>query len=185
LGGDGFSFVTPETSGVEEVRKTMQDAGTGAAQSWCRIHALGGVIIGDDVEVGASTCIDSGTIRATQIGSGTKMDSLVHIGHNVILGRDCLVCGLVGVAGSAVVGDHVVLGGQSGVAVNITIGDRVVVGGAAAVLSNVPSGRAVLGYPATKMDAQIAQYKSLRRLPRLFRDVAALKSAVFKATNTD
>jgi UDP-3-O-[3-hydroxymyristoyl] glucosamine N-acyltransferase len=185
VGGDGFSFVTPEASGVESVRETLGDPGETQAQSYARIHSLGSVRVGDDVEMGANATIDSGTIRDTIIGSGCKLDNLTQIGHNVILGRDCLVCAQAGVAGSTVVGNHVVFGGQTGVSDNLSIGDRVITGGGTIVLSNLPAGRVVLGYPATKMDSQIETYKALRRLPRLVRDVAALRKAVFKPDAND
>lgn len=185
IGGDGFSFVTPEKSGVEVVRETLGDQGETQAQSWLRIHSLGSVQVGDDVELGTNTTIDNGTIRDTILGDGVKTDDQVHIGHNVVIGRDCLLCGQAGVAGSTVIGDYVVLGGQSGVGDNLTIGDRVVLGGAAKVLSNVPAGRVVMGYPAVKMDLHTEMYKASRRLPRLLRDIAALKKAVFKTDQSD
>ena len=97
--------------------------------SWTRIHSLGHVVLGDDVEMGANSCIDKGTIRATTVGNRTKIDNLVHLGHNVTAGEDCLFCALVGIAGSTQVGDRVVLGGQVGVTDNIFIGDDVVAGG--------------------------------------------------------
>ena len=180
IGGDGFSYVTPEPSGVEKVRSTLGRESDAEAQAWARIHSLGGVEIGDDVEVGSNACIDRGTVRATRIGDGTKIDNLVQVGHNVEIGRNCLLCGQAGVAGSARIGDNVVLGGKAGVVDNIFVGDRVIAGAASVVMSNVPAGRAVLGYPATKMDSNIESYKALRRLPRLLRDVAALKKAVPK-----
>lgn len=185
IGGDGFSYVTAEKSNVEEARETLGHQGDAAAQPWHRIHSLGGVEIGDDVEVGASSSIDAGTIRPTRIGNGTKIDSLVQIAHNVIIGRDCLVCACVGIAGSTVIGDNCVFAGQSGVADNLLIGDRVIATAGTKVLSNVPAGRMVMGYPATKMETQIESYKASRRLPRLLRDVAALKKAVFKADPSD
>jgi UDP-3-O-[3-hydroxymyristoyl] glucosamine N-acyltransferase len=167
IGGDGFSFVTAEPSAVEQVRSSLGERGEAEVQPWHRIHSLGGVIIGDDVEIGANSCVDRGTIRATKIGEGTKLDNLVQVGHNVQIGRHCLLCGQVGIAGSTVIGDHVVLGGQAGVVDNLKVGDRVVVAAGALVLSNVPEGRAMMGNPATEMQSQIASYKALRRLPRL------------------
>lgn len=181
LGGDGFSFVTPEVSGIERARETLGDQGDIASQSYVRIHSLGAVRLGDDVEMGANATIDNGTIRDTIIGNGCKFDNFAHIGHNVRMGNDCLICGQVGVAGSTVVGNNVVLGGQTGVGDNLFIGDNVITGGATKVLANVPAGRVMLGYPATKMDSQLEIYKSLRRLPRLLRDIAELKKAVFKS----
>jgi len=180
IGGDGFSFVTPEPNPVETIRHSLGHQGDAQAQEWARIHTLGSVRIGDDVEIGMNATIDSGTIRDTYVGHGSKLDNLVHLGHNVVVGKNCLLCGLVGVAGSVTIGDNVVLGGQCGVGDNISIGDGVVAGGGTKLLSNVPAGRAMLGYPGTQMDKQIEQYKSLRRLPRLLREVAELKKAVFK-----
>ncbi|MFP4449664.1 MAG: UDP-3-O-(3-hydroxymyristoyl)glucosamine N-acyltransferase [Rhodosalinus sp.] len=186
VGSDGFSFVTPEVSDVERARASLgEETGGASAQPWSRIHSLGAVSIGEDVEIGANACIDRGTIRDTVIGDGTKIDNLVQIAHNVVIGRHCLFAGQVGIAGSTVVGDHVVMGGQVGVADNLTIGGNVVVAAGSKVLSNVPAGRVMMGYPATKMDAQVESYKALRRLPRLFRDVAALKKAVSKPGASD
>jgi UDP-3-O-[3-hydroxymyristoyl] glucosamine N-acyltransferase len=180
IGGDGFSYVTPDPSAVENVRHTLGDQGTAEAQAWTRIHSLGAVSIGDDVEIGMGATIDNGTIRDTRIGNGSKLDNQVHLGHNVVIGQHCLICGQVGIAGSAVLGDNIVLGGQAGVSDNITIGNGVIAGGGTKLMSNVPAGRTMLGYPATQMDRQVESYKAVRRLPRLLRDVAALKLAVLK-----
>jgi UDP-3-O-[3-hydroxymyristoyl] glucosamine N-acyltransferase len=180
VGADGFSYVTPEMSGVELARKSLGDQGRIKAQSYVRIHSLGAVRIGDDVEIGANSTIDRGTIRDTVIGDRTKLDNLVHIGHNCVIGRDNLICGQVGLAGSVTMGNNVVLGGQTGVADNIFVGDNVIAGGATKLMSNVPAGRVMLGYPATRMDTQMETYKYLRRLKRLFSDVAELKKTVSK-----
>ena len=185
IGGDGFSFVTETTSNVETARGTLGNSTEATEQPWHRIHSLGGVVIDDDVEIGANSCIDSGTIRPTRVGQGTKIDNHVHIGHNCIVGRNCLLCGQVGLAGSATLGNSVVLAGQVGVSDNISIGDGVVAGGASVILSNVPAGRAILGYPATKMESQIDSYKALRRLPRVLKEIAELKKAVFKTPSND
>ena len=178
IGADGFSFVTPEKSGVEEIRETLGERGDIRAQSWTRIHSLGAVTIGDDVEVGANVCIDRGTIRDTVIGSGTKLDNLVHVGHNVQVGRDCLLCGQVGIAGSARIGDRVVMGGQCGVNDNIFVGDDVIAGGATKIFTNAPAGRVLLGYPAVKMETHVEMQKALRRLPRLAAKVAEMERIV-------
>ncbi|MGX9354080.1 UDP-3-O-(3-hydroxymyristoyl)glucosamine N-acyltransferase [Roseobacteraceae bacterium S113] len=185
VGGDGFSYVTPEESGVERMRDSLGDQGEITQQSWARIHSLGGVVIGDDVELGANACVDCGTVKPTRIGNGVKVDNLAQIGHNVEIGDDTMVCAQVGIAGSSVIGRNVVLGGQSGVSDNVFVGDNVITGGATKVLANVPAGRVMLGYPATKMTSQMETYKALRRLPRLFRDVAALQKAVFKSGDSD
>ncbi|MDO5641080.1 MAG: UDP-3-O-(3-hydroxymyristoyl)glucosamine N-acyltransferase [Paracoccus sp. (in: a-proteobacteria)] len=178
IGSDGFSFVTPEESGVEEIRRNLGKREDFTPQKWVRIHSLGGVEIGDDVEIGAGATIDRGTIRATRIGHGTKLDNLVHIGHNVVLGDDCLICGQVGIAGSSVIGNRVVLAGQCGVSDNITIGDDVIAGGATKIFSRVPAGRVVLGNPAVEMTTRMEMDRATRRLPRLGATVARLQKTV-------
>ena len=180
IGSDGFSFVTPEVSAVENVRETLGNQGDTDPQNWARIHSLGSVQIGDDVELGANSCIDRGTVRDTKIGNGVKIDNLAQIGHNVTIGNDCLICAQVGIAGSTRIGNNVVLGGQTGVSDNLFIGDRVITGGATKVLSNIPEGQVMLGYPAVKMETHLEIYKSLRRLPRMLREVKALQKAIFK-----
>ncbi|WP_323037575.1 UDP-3-O-(3-hydroxymyristoyl)glucosamine N-acyltransferase [Pararhodobacter sp.] len=178
IGGDGFSFVTAEKSHVENVRETLGDAGDAPPQAWLRIHSLASVTIGDDVEIGANSTVDKGTVRDTRIGRGTKIDNLVQVGHNVIVGEDCLLCAQAGVAGSTRVGNRVVLGGKVGVADNLFVGDDVVAGGGSVITSNVPAGRVMLGYPAVQMTTSIEMYKASRRLPRLIEKFAALESAV-------
>jgi len=185
IGGDGFSFVTEEKSGIEEVRETLGSRGTVRAQKWQRIHSLGAVTIGDDVEIGANACVDRGTIRNTRIGSGTKLDDLVMVGHNVEIGEDCLFCSQVGIAGSSRIGNRVVLAGQCGVNDNIFVGDDVIAGGASKIFTNAPAGRVLLGYPAVKMENHIEMQKALRRLPRLAATVAALQKAVSKIGQSD
>ncbi len=185
IGSDGFSFVTPEKSGVEEIRETLGQRAEITAQSWTRIHSLGAVTIGDDVEIGANACIDRGTIRNTMIGSGSKLDNQVHIGHNVQIGRDCLLCGQVGIAGSARIGDRVVLGGQCGVNDNIFVGDDVIAGGSTKIFTNAPAGRVLLGYPAVKMETHVDMQKALRRLPRLAARVAEMEKVISRLQDND
>ncbi len=185
VGGDGFSYVTREASSVEAARQTLGDPGKTPAQSWARIHSLGAVEIGDDVEIGANSTIDRGTIRDTRIGTGTKIDNLVMIGHNCEIGENGLLCGCVGIAGSTRIGNNVVLAGQTGVSDHLMIGDNVITGGGTIVLSNIPKGQVMLGYPAAKMDTQLSIYKNLRRLTRLFADVKELKKAVSNRTSNE
>jgi len=185
IGGDGFSFVTAEKSVAEAARETMETPEGAAHQPWLRIHSLGAVVIGDDVEIGANSAIDRGTIRATRVGDGTKIDNLVQIGHNCVIGRNCLLCGMSGLAGSVTLGDHVVVGGRAAVADNLTIGDGAVISGGSGVASNVPAGRFVMGYPAVRMDQHTEIYKALRRLPKLVRDFRALQKAVSKSDDSD
>ena len=181
IGADGFSFVTLGRSAVENVRQTLGDSQGASPQSYARIHSLGSVRIGDDVELGANSCIDRGTIHDTIVGDGCKFDNLAQVGHNVKIGSNCLICAQVGIAGSSNLGDNVVLGGQTGVSDNLFIGDNVITGGATKVLSNIPAGRVMLGYPAMKMETQLDIYKSLRRFPRMLKDIAQLKKTVSKS----
>lgn len=180
IGADGFSFVTPEKSGVEEIRQSLGARGEVKAQHWTRIHSLGGVLIGDDVEIGALAAIDRGTIRATTIGNGTKIDNQVQIGHNTTVGEDCMLCGQAGVAGSTRIGNRVVLAGKVGVSDNIFIGDDVIAGGGTDIYTNVPAGRVILGSPAVKMETHVEIQKGVRRLPRLYAQVAQLQETVKK-----
>lgn len=185
IASDGFSFVTPEKSGVEAARETLGDQGEVKSQSWARIHSLGSVTIGDDVEIGANSCIDCGTVRDTRIGNGVKLDNLVHIAHNVEIGDDTILAGQVGIAGSTKIGRNVVMGGQCGVTDNTTVGDNVIAGGATKMMSKVPAGRVMLGSPAVKMETHLEMYKGLRRLPRLIKDVTALQKIVSKFETKD
>ncbi len=185
IGADGFSFVTAEPSNVEVARRSLGQAqalSASADPTWHKIHSLGGVEIGDDVEVGSCVTIDAGTLRSTIVGEGTKIDNLVQIGHNAVIGRHCLLCGQVGIAGSARIGDRVVLAGQAGVSDNISVGDDVVVSGGAGVTSNVPAGRVVMGTPAFRLDQYLESHKAFRRLPRILRNLAAGVSKVDKGS---
>src|SRR6516164_5747268 len=103
IGGDGFAFVTPETGSVESVRATGEVRHFNT--DLVRIFSLGNVVIEDDVEIGAGTCIDRGTLGETRIGEGSKLDNLVQVGHNVTIGKNCLIVSQVGLGGSAKVGD--------------------------------------------------------------------------------
>lgn len=168
LGGDGFSFTTEEPNNVERAMRLRGNERLTPAENhqWHRIHSLGGVEIGNNVEIGSGSTVDAGTIRATRIGDGTKLDNLCHIGHNAVIGRDTLLCGRVAVAGSAVVGDRVILAGKTGVADNITIGNDVVSGGAAKIFQSVPDGSFVSGFPAQPTSDYRRGIKALRRLIR-------------------
>ncbi|MDW8223728.1 MAG: UDP-3-O-(3-hydroxymyristoyl)glucosamine N-acyltransferase [Gemmatales bacterium] len=113
-----------------------------------KIPQLGGVVIEDDVEIGACTTIDRGTFQPTRIGAGTKIDNLVQIAHNCRIGRHNLLVGQVGLAGSVTTGDYVVLAGQVAVRDHCTIGDGVVAGARAGIIEDIPAGQRVLGEPA-------------------------------------
>lgn len=164
IGGDGFSFVTETPSIAETGRRTLGKAPFEPIldPTQHRIHSLGGVILGDDVEVGANATVDAGTIRATKVGDGTKIDNLVQVGHNVVVGDHCLLCAQTAIAGSTDIGDRCILGGKSGVADNLTIGDDVLLGGAAIALGDIPSGSFVMGYPAKPMLTYRAEQRAIR-----------------------
>ena len=132
IGSDGFGFVSPDEDGIERARKTGQV--TPFNFNILRIDSLGTVIVGDGVEIGAGSCIDRGTLGPTRIGDGTKIDNLVHIGHNAAIGDNVLIAGQAGFAGSVTVGDRVVIGGQVGIADHNTIGDDAIIAGKAGVI---------------------------------------------------
>lgn len=182
IGSEGFSFVTETPSSVEQARQSLGAEMRPSEGGWLRIYALGGVEIGQDVEIGAGSTVDAGTIRPTRIGHRTKIDNLVHIAHNVSIGDDCLICAQTGIAGSAVIGDRVVLAGQCGVSDNIRVGHDVVAGGGTKIYSTQPAGRAILGAPAVRMETQIEINKAVRRLPRI---IAALQKQVSKSLQND
>jgi UDP-3-O-[3-hydroxymyristoyl] glucosamine N-acyltransferase len=184
IGGDGFSFVTP-TPGIVEEARLGGDLAAFDAQEYVRINSLGSVLIGDDVEVGANACIDRGTIADTAIGDGTKIDNHVQIGHNVRVGRTCLICGHVAIGGSTVVEDRVVLGGKAAIADHLTIGANSVITGHSGVASNVPPNRVMMGYPAVQMHHNVEMYKALRRLPRLIAKLEAAEKRAPRTTQSD
>ncbi|MEO1328428.1 MAG: UDP-3-O-(3-hydroxymyristoyl)glucosamine N-acyltransferase [Pseudomonadota bacterium] len=175
IGADGFSFVTPERGSVESARETGAVPVGTESTVWARIHSLGAVKIGDDVEIGAGAAIDRGTVADTEVGDGSKLDNQVQIGHNARVGRNCLLCGQVGVAGSAVIGDRVVIGGQAGVADHTEIGDDTVIMASSGVSGQVKPRSVLGGTPALPREEITQVVMSMRRLPRLLRDVAALK----------
>jgi UDP-3-O-[3-hydroxymyristoyl] glucosamine N-acyltransferase len=167
IGADGFGYVGAQAAAHENA-EAIGDCQIGPRRNeQQKIHSLSIVEIGNDVEVGALTAIDRGTLKPTRIGSGTKIDDLVMIGHNVEIGMDCLLCGQVGLAGSVVIGDGVVLGGRVAVADHIKIGDRAVVAAAACVGTHVPAGAVYAGYPAVPHSEAMENLKLLRRLRRL------------------
>jgi len=184
IGADGFSFVTPDLGAVEAARvQAGSESGTRNV-SLERIHSLAAVTLGDDVEVGAATTIDRGTLRDTTVGQGTKIDNQVQIGHNVVIGATCMLCAHVGIAGSAEIGDRVVLGGKVGVADHVTIGSDVLVAAASGVASNVRSRSIVMGVPAVPREEAIRSIMALRRLPRLAAKVEAIKKRLSSLDTT-
>ncbi len=175
IGADGFGFLPTSPGAVEAARGSANGAAPAATRNpLLKIHSLANVEIGDDVEIGALTAIDRGTLRATSVGTGTKIDDLVMIGHNVRIGTDCMLCGQVALAGSVVVGNRAVLGGRVAVADHLTVGEGAVVGGGSAVGTNVPAGAIYLGIPAVPRQEALENLKLMRRL-RKFLDGQAKK----------
>lgn len=140
----------------------------------------GGVVIEDSVEIGANCCIDRAKFGNTIIGAGTKIDNLVQIAHNVVIGKCCLIAGQAGIAGSCKLGDGVVLGGQAGLADNIVIGDGTMVGGGAGVISDVARGQQVSGTPAIDRTESLRMTALMRRLPKMAEQLKQLVKRVEK-----
>lgn len=167
IGSCGYSYVTSEESNLEKAKKGDFNFNLGR-QTQNKIPSIGNVIIEDDVEIGANSCVDKGTIGPTVIGEGTKIDNLVQIAHNCQIGKDCLIVGQVGFAGSVRVGDRVVAGGQAGFADNINIGDDVIFVARSAVHGNVPARSVYMGMPAVPYQEYFKNEKTIKRLPKKY-----------------
>ncbi len=159
IGSDGFGYA-PSPAGPR------------------KIPQVGNVILGDDVEVGANASIDRATFGSTRIGSGTKIDNLVQIGHNVEMGTACIICGNAGISGSAILGNRVTIAAGAGVAGHIEVGDGVIVGGLSGVTKSVEPGKVVSGFPAMDHERDKRIVASLRRLPDALREIRELRRRV-------
>jgi UDP-3-O-[3-hydroxymyristoyl] glucosamine N-acyltransferase len=145
IGQDGFGFAM-------------------GSQGHLKVPQIGRVIIQDDVEIGANSTIDRGASRDTVIGEGTKIDNLVQIGHNVVVGRHCVIVAQVGISGSTTLEDHVVLAGQAGVTGHVRIGAGAQVAGASSVAHDIPPGERWGGTPARPIKAWMREFMALKRL---------------------
>ena len=159
IGSDGFGY-----------------ARQGATQH--KVPQIGRVVIEDDVEIGANSCVDRATTGETRIGRGTKIDNLVQIAHNVTVGEDTVIAAQVGISGSTEIGSCVVLAGQVGVQGHVVIGDRVVAGGQAGVTKSVPADTVVSGYPAREHAIARRIVAHTAMLPALFKRVKELERRI-------
>lgn len=156
IGADGFGYV--------------QDAGTHR-----KVPQVGQVIVHDDVEIGANVTIDRGALGPTVIGRGTKIDNLVQIAHNVVIGEHCLVIGQAGISGSTTLGNYVVLAGQVGLAGHLKIGNGVSIGAQSGVMHHIGDGEKWFGYPAQPDRQAKRQIIAVHHLPELLRRVNELE----------
>ncbi|MEM5500839.1 UDP-3-O-(3-hydroxymyristoyl)glucosamine N-acyltransferase [Ahrensia kielensis] len=147
IGQDGFGFVASKT-GLEKMPQ------------------LGRVIIQDNVEIGANTTIDRGALSDTVIGEGTKIDNLVQIGHNVVIGRSCAIAAFAGISGSAKIGDGCLIGGRVGISDHITLGNGVQLAATSSVMNDIPDGEKWAGTPAQPFKAFFREQATLRRLAK-------------------
>lgn len=162
LGSDGYGYVFD--NGVH--RKVPQ---------------VGNVIVQDDVEIGANVTIDRGALGSTVVGRGTKIDNLVQVGHNVVLGEHCLLVAQVGIAGSARLGNYVTVAGQAGVVGHLKIGDRVVIAAQSGVINDIPAGEKWFGAPARPATQMKRLLVATEKLPELLRRVAQLERQLAEA----
>jgi len=159
IGSDGYGYVFDEG----RHRKVLQ---------------VGNVIIHDDVEIGANSAIDRAALGATVIGQGSKIDNLVHVAHNVVIGRNCLVMGQAGFAGSTRLGDYCVIASQSGIAGHLKLGHQATVGAKSGVMRDIPDKGTVLGIPAVPDRQAKRQMIAVQQLPELIHRLRDLEKEV-------
>jgi len=159
IGSDGYGYVFDEGR-----HRKMPQVGT--------------VIIDDDVEIGANAAIDRGALGATVLGAGTKIDNLVHIAHNVVLGKHCLVMGQAGFAGSTRLGDYCVVASQSGISGHLKLGNQVTIGAKSGVMRDLADGEVVLGIPAVPDKQAKRQIIAVQHLPELLKRMRELEKQV-------
>ena len=180
IGGDGFAFVTAEPGSIESA------IATGEVRSFnydiVRINSVGNVVIEDDVEIGAGTCVDRGTLGETRICKGSKLDNLVQVGHNVTIGENCLIAAEAGLGGSSRVGHRAVIGGQVGLPDHLSIGDDAVVHAQAGLGAHVPPKAIVIGSPARPKRRWLEEQLEIRRLPKMTKELRELRRQVAELT---
>ena len=140
-----------------------------------KIPQVGGVVVEDDVEIGANVTVDRATLGETVIGRGTKIDNLVQIGHNTVVGEGSIIVAQTGIAGSCRIGRGVVVGGQVGIADHVTVGDGAQIGSQSGLHRDVPAGAGMIGTPALPGEDGLRTLAAIGRLPDLLRDVRALR----------
>lgn len=140
-----------------------------------RIPQIGNVVLEDDVEIGANSCVDRAQTGSTVIGMGTKIDNLVQIGHNCRIGKHCVIAALTGLAGSTALGDYVKVAGQVGFRGHITVGSHVTIAGQSGVWTDVADGATLSGNPAHDHREELRQKVMIRKLPKLFDRVEVLE----------
>uniref|UniRef100_UPI003216A5F8 UDP-3-O-(3-hydroxymyristoyl)glucosamine N-acyltransferase n=1 Tax=uncultured Draconibacterium sp. TaxID=1573823 RepID=UPI003216A5F8 len=160
VGSDGFGFA-PLADGTYK-----------------KIHQIGNVVLENDVEIGANTTVDCGTMESTIIRKGVKLDNLVQIAHNVEVGKDTVMAALTGISGSTKIGDNCVFGGQVGIGGHIAIGDKVTLGAQSGVISNTKSNQTLLGSPAIELRTALRAYSLIKDLPELRKDILKLKKEI-------
>lgn len=159
IGSDGFGFA-PD------------------GKSYYKVPQVGHVIIGDDVEIGACSCIDRGTLGATHIARGVKIDNLVQVGHNVQVGEDCILVSQVGISGSTVIGRHCTFGGQAGTAGHIRVGDNVTLAGRGGITKDVGDNQLLAGLPAMPHREWLKATMATPHLPEMRREIQRLRKQV-------
>ncbi|MBC7979410.1 MAG: UDP-3-O-(3-hydroxymyristoyl)glucosamine N-acyltransferase [Armatimonadetes bacterium] len=150
-----------------------------------KIDQVGIVEIGNDVEIGANTTIDRARFGKTIIGEGTKIDNLVQIAHNVVLGKHCLIVSQSGLAGSCRIEDHVIVAAQSGIAGHVVIGEKAILSARSGATTSLPGGITYSGKPALPMKEEVKLQAHVRRLPKMLARIKALEAALLKSSSTD
>jgi UDP-3-O-[3-hydroxymyristoyl] glucosamine N-acyltransferase len=149
-------------------------------QTWFKIPQIGNVVIDDDVEIGANTTVDRAALETTRIGRGTKIDNLVQVAHNCLIGEDCIIVAQAGIAGSVKLGKHVTLGGQVAIVDHVSIGDNAMVSGQSGVFNNVVAGTVVSGTPAMAHQARLKCAAVYPFLPEMRKTLVKLASRMNK-----